>query len=230
MNIDVTGYYTITIPIQTMFLDAKVEFTNFNIITLFGESFLLNRCINDEFSPIQYIALGNASNVPDKHDRKLGNETNRKKCVCTADIKEKQILLTATFKASQIIGVSEIGVFNDKVLISHDKFQKIDESFLGVVSEVKVDYVFQFSTGALKGGWKESTNPYVFYCYEPNNVIGVFEQNTNSWYYLVDSINDLNGMKGAYYYDNQSKNLYIRPKRNMGLNELVDEEIIVQVK
>ncbi|WP_407454418.1 hypothetical protein [Methanobrevibacter sp.] len=190
----------------------------------------MNRCINDEFKPIQYIALGNTSNIPQKEDIKLGNETSRRKCVCLADLVEKQIQLTASFKADEVIGTSEIGVFSEQILISHDKYSKIDESFLGVAGDVKIEYIFQFSTGGLRGGWKSATKNHVFYVYEPNNVVGVLEKNSNSWYSQVDSIDDLDGLKGAYYIDTNSKNLYIRPKRDMILEELEEEEIIVQVK
>lgn len=228
---DITGSYKIRIPIQNMFLNTELVIKGHNLITLFGESFFLNRCINNEFGVIEYIALGNASLSPRKDDIVLGNETSRKKCECSIDIKEKQIKLNASFKASEIIGTSEIGVFNNRIMISHDRFQKIDDSFLGLSGEVNIDYTFQFTTGALKGGWNDATIPYVFYSIEPNNVVGVYEKNSNSWYYKVDSLNDLTGMNGAYYYDNTSKNLYIRPKRDMQLSELTDNmEIIVQVK
>lgn len=230
MNIDFTGFYKIIIPIQTMFLNTFFELKQYNLVTFFGESFFMNRCINDEFKPIQFIALGNTSNVPQKEDVKLGNETSRRKCVCLADLVNKQIQLTASFKAKEVIGTSEIGVFSDQILISHDKFSKIDEGFLGVAGDVKIEYIFQFSTGGLRGDWKSSTKNYVFYVYEPNEVVGVLEKNSNSWYFKVDSLDDLDGLKGAYYIDNASKNLYIRPKRDMSLEELEDEEIIVQVK
>ena len=168
MNLDFTGFYTINIPVTNMFLNTNIEITRNNLITFFGESFFMNRCINDEFKPIQYIALGNTSNVPQKEDIKLGNETSRRKCVCLADLNEKQIKLTATFPAKEVIGTTEIGVFSDKVMISHDKYSKIDDSFLGVAGEVKIEYIFQLSTGALRGGWKQSIKTHVFYIYEPN--------------------------------------------------------------
>ena len=82
MKLDVTGKYKIKIPITTMFMNTTAVISGENLITLFGESFFMNRCINDEFNPIKYIALGNASNNPKKTDMKLGNETNRKVCVC----------------------------------------------------------------------------------------------------------------------------------------------------
>lgn len=230
MNIDVTGFYKIIIPIQTMFLNTFFELQHYNLVTFFGESFFMNRCINDEFKPIQFIALGNTSNVPQKEDVKLGNETSRRKCVCLADLVNKQIQLTASFKAQEVIGTSEIGVFSEQILISHDRFSKIDDSFIGLAGDVKIEYIFQFSTGGLRGDWKSAAKNYVFYVYEPNEVVGVLEKNSNSWYSQVNNLNDLDGLKGAYYIDSNSNNLYIRPKQDMSLEELEEKEIIVQVK
>ena len=232
MKLDVTGKYKIKIPITTMFMNTTAVISGENLITLFGESFFMNRCINDEFNPIKYIALGNASNNPKKTDMKLGNETNRKVCVCLADLNLKQLILTANFKAAQVIGTSEIGVFNDQVMISHDRFNKIDDGFLGLTGEVEVEYVFQFSTGALKGGWKQVTGQSnIFYIAEPNNVVGVCERSSNVWYYRVDNLNDLTTTRGAYFYETGSKNLYIRPRKDITLTELQNhKDIIVQVR
>ena len=230
MNLDITGSYTITIPIQTMFLNTSFKISRNNLITFFGESFFMNRCINNDFDPINFIVLGDTSNAPLKEDMKLGNETSRHKCVCLADLNEKQLILTATVKSKEIIGTTEIGVHNGQVLISHDKYSKIDDAFMGIAGEVKLEYVFQFSTGALKGGWKNSSNNFVFYTYEPNNVIGVFDRNSDVWYVRCDSLNDLNAIRGAYHVDNTTKNLYIRPYLDLSLEELEKKDIIVQVK
>ena len=231
MNFDVTGAYKITMPITTMFLNSEIVIKGENIITFFGESFFMNRCINNLFSPIKYIALGSGGNIPRKEDMKLGNETTRSKCVCTVNLDEKQLILTANFKAKEILGTSEIGVLNDQVLISHDRYSKIDEDFLGLAGECNVEYMFQFTTGALKGGWKQHSIPYVFYTVELNHVVGVYERDSNHWYYQVDSVADLTGTLGAYYFDETTKNLYIRPRRNMSLDNFVkNENIMVQVK
>jgi hypothetical protein len=230
MNMDITGKYTINIPIQTMFINTSCKVHGENIITLLGESFFMNRCINDEFNPIKYIALGAANSIPRKSDAHLGAESARRICVCIADINLKQIRLNAKFDAKEIIGTSEIGVFNDRFMISHDKFNKIDDSFLNISGEVDIEYVFQFTTGALKGGWKESTQAHVFYIPEPNNVIGVCEKASNYWYRPATNLNQLNTTRGLYYYDKPSRNLYIRPKNDVTLAGLENKEIVVQVK
>ena len=233
MNYDVTGYYRIKIPVQTMFLNKTVEINGHNLITQFGESFFMNRCINNEFGAIEYLALGNGSLSPRRDDQTLRKETSRHRVKGIADLNEKQIILSADFEAKEVIGTSEIGVFNNKLLISHDIYEMVDDGFIGISGQVHIEYIYQFTTGSLKGGWNESTIPNVFYSIEPNTVIGVYERNSNSWYTSVDSLEDLEGNKGAYFYDTLTKNLYIRPKREgtVSLSDLINEiEIIVQVK
>jgi len=232
MNFGVTGSYTISIPLQTMFLNTKLEFTNHNLITQFGESFFLNRWINDAFNPIEYIAVGNGSNQPQKSDLNLGNETSRRRCTCEADLQNKRLILTASFKASEMLGTSEIGVFNDKIMISHDRYVKIDDQFLsGAIGEVTVEYRFQLATGSIRRGWQEATQGNnIFYITEKNEVIGVFENNTGNGYRRVTTIEDLHTIKGGYYYDSTSQNLYIRPTKDSDkLRDINEEEIVVQV-
>lgn len=230
--IGITGSYTISIPIQTMFINDKIEFTNHNIITQFGESFFLNRWINDAFEPIEYIAVGNGSNQPQKTDLTLGNETSRRKCNCEADLKNKRLVLTTAFKATEMLGTSEIGVFNDKIMISHDRYEKIDDTFLsGAIGEVTIEYRFQLATGSIRRGWKEaSQGNNIFYISEKNEVIGVFENNTKNGYRRVTQLEDLYTVKGAYYYDTTSQNLYIRPTKDSDhIKDINEEEIVVQV-
>ena len=202
----VTGKYTITIPLQGMFLNEKISFTNHNLITMFGESFFLNRWINDVFNPIEYIAIGNGTNTPQKTDLSLGNETSRKRCVCEADLEYKRLILKCNFKASEILGTSEIGVFNNQIMISHDTYEQIDDNFLsGAVGEVNVEYIFQLSTGTIRRGWQESVEgSNIFYVPEKNNVVMVFENRTGSGYRRLTSLEDLYTIKGGYYYEGQT--------------------------
>ncbi|MBQ6098946.1 MAG: hypothetical protein IJL02_03690 [Methanobrevibacter sp.] len=228
----IIGIYTISMPVQTMFLNERLEFTNKNIITQFGESFFLNRWINDAFDPLEYIAVGNGNNQPQKTDLTLGNETSRRKCNCEADLKNKCLILTTAFKASEMLGTSEIGVFNDKIMISHDRYEKIDDTFLsGAIGEVTVEYKFQLSTGSIRRGWQESQQGNnIFYISEKNNVVGVFENNTGSGYRRVNTLQDLHTIKGGYYYDSESQNLYIRPTKDTAyIRDINEEEIVVQV-
>ena len=123
--IDVKGEYTISIPLQTMFLNTELTIQGTNLITLQGESFFLNRWINNEFNTIKYIVLGKGTARPLKSDTKLGRETVRKNCTGKADINTKKLNLTCDVTAREILDTTEIGVTNDEVLISHDVFKKI---------------------------------------------------------------------------------------------------------
>lgn len=206
----IIGFYNIIIPIQTMFINTKIQMENTNLITFFGESFFLNRAINDELTPIQYICLGNGKNRANKADIQLGNETIRKKCVKSIDLNNKQIVLTANFPAKDVLGTSEIGVHNGKILLSHDVYEKIDDSFLTFsIGDVTINYMFQFSTGSFKTGWEAATNRNnTYYVVEPNEVVGVSE-NEGGAYHRVDNLNEVTSTRGSYFYDNLSKNLYV---------------------
>ena len=224
--INVEGLYKFIFSFQSMFLNETVVFEGHNIITLFGESFFMNRCINDAFNPISYILVGNGKNTPSKDDVILGNETSRCKCSCTADLNSKCLILTGKFKAKEIIGTSEIGVANDKILISHDSYPKFtDDSLTGFSGDVNVEYRFQFTTGYERNEFTESTTEGIYYIYEESPVVGVIE-NGDSGYRKVNSLETLISVRGSYYYDYESQNLYIHPFDSNSLNH----EIIIQTR
>ncbi|MBO6275396.1 MAG: hypothetical protein J6M91_07675 [Methanobrevibacter sp.] len=186
----------------------------------------MNRCINDAFNPISYILVGNGKNTPSKDDVILGNETSRCKCSCTADLNSKCLILTGKFKAKEIIGTSEIGVANDKILISHDSYPKFtDDSLTGFSGDVNVEYRFQFTTGYERNEFTESTTEGIYYIYEESPVVGVIE-NGDSGYRKVNSLETLISVRGSYYYDYESQNLYIHPFDSNSLNH----EIIIQTR
>ena len=216
-----------------MFKQYTIQITNSNLITLLGESFLMNRLINDRLQPISYIALGKGTARPQKKDRRLGKQTIRKPCNSTVDLKNKLLTLSCDFEAREIKDTTEIGVItNDDLLITHDVYETITSVILGdSTSSIHLDYNLLFTTGGIRTGWKTSTlRADVLYTYEPNHVISVLENNTGSGYKRVDSLNQLASVNGAYYYDIQSKNLYIRTTRNNTLNNISNMEIIVQTK
>lgn len=226
MNINIKGTYIFK-------QEGEIIFKGENIITFYGESFFLNRCINDSYNPIQYIAIGNANSVPLRTDTKLGNETSRKTCIKEADLQNKQVKLSCSFTASEIVGTTEIGVVclnsNDvSVLISHDTFEKINEGLLtNLTGSVEVEYSFQFSTSTIRTGWSllEGKN-YTYYLYEPSNVCGVIENGVNG-YKQVSNKDLVESNNASYSYDSKTKNIYIHTVNNSNPN---GEEILVQTK
>lgn len=216
-----------------MFNQYKIEIHKSNLITLLGESFLMNRLINDKLQPIQYIALGKGTARPQKKDTRLGKQTIRKPCNTEVDLTNKQLILSCDFEAKEILDTTEIGVItNDDILITHDLYETITSTILGnSTSSIHLEYNIIFTTGGIRSQWKTSTTQNnILYTYEPNKVVNVIEYNTNSGYVKVNSLNDLKTTKGAYYYDIASKNLYIRTTRSNTLNNISDMEIIVQTK
>lgn len=114
-----------------------------NLITLFGESFFLNRMINNAFSPVEYILIGNSSQTPSISDMRLGNETVKKKCFKSVDLDRKEIVLTCNCEVREIENSSEIGVSNGNILISHDVYELPEGFITPGVDTVEVRYTFR---------------------------------------------------------------------------------------
>lgn len=128
------GYYTIKLGENIL----KKE----NLITLFGDSFFLNRAINNEFKPIEYIVFGNSNVRPSKNDLTLGNETLRKQCFKKIDLENNRILLICNVEVNEIEDTCEIGVSNGDILISHDIYE-LDDNFIDeTVDTVEIKYTF----------------------------------------------------------------------------------------
>lgn len=226
--INVKGEYCFKIHLQSMFINEILEIKRTNLITLRGEAFFMNRWLNEEFEPLKYICLGKGTANPRKSDEKLAMQTVQKACKTKVDLTNKQVILSADFTASEIQDTTEIGVKTgcDR-LISHDSYAKIVSSILdNVTSTVHLDYCFTIGTGSIRGNWKVSNaQNNIYRIYEPNTVIGVIENNTNSGYVRKTSINALT--PGSYYYNKNTKDLYIRNSSNSDPN---NDEIIVQTK
>lgn len=226
--ISLQGSYIIKIPVIGMFLNETLQIKHTNLITLLGESFFLNRAINGNLNPIQYICLGNSSNRPQKSDLQLGNETIRKKCNKIVNLDKKRIELSATFQAKEILGTTEIGVANDNILITHDVYVKneISDLLTPTTGDITIDYYIELSSGALHNkDWTlapGTTN--VYYITEPNTVVGLFENDTSSGYVNNRQFTGLDNRPGAYYYDNTTKNLYVHTFYS---NNPIEVELII---
>lgn len=228
--IAVKGSYDIKIPIRTMFLNTELIVHGENLITLLGESFFMNRWVNDEFDPICYIKLGKGTSRPVKTDEELGKLTVNKNCSYEVNLTDKKIVLYCDCSASEIVDTCEIGVGNDEILISHDIFEPITTEILldDTTSLIHIEYAFNLLTGGLRSNWtpsKEGNN--IYYIYEPSKVVGVVENNSNSGYSRKNSIEELKNETGVYYFDNNSNNLYIVTTNAKDPNTC---EIIVQTK
>ena len=193
-----------------------------NIITTLGESFFLNRACNNEFEPIKYIVFGNSSIPANKQDVSLGNETVRKKCVSEVNLNNKQIVLYCSCTAAEILGVSEIGVANDSILISHDIFDVINDEFItDNIDSVEITYTFDLNIASQRTNWQYYTEAdtvseqnNIYYVVEEHKVTGVIEKDSNSGYRGVKSIESLKSVTGAYYYESISNTLFIRTTKN----------------
>ena len=209
--------------------NGEILFEGDNLITLLGESFFLNRAINNQFEPIQYIVLGTGSTRPKKTDIELSNLTAKRKVTTTVDLNTKQIILAASFEANEVINTSEIGVSTDNILISHDIFNRISTDFLSnSIGKVDVEYTFKLTTGAVRKDFILSENyDNVYWIAEPTQVVGVSEEETQSGYRNVESITDVESTAASYYYSRNTKNLYIHTSNNTNPNLM---NIIIETK
>ncbi|MDO5849324.1 MAG: hypothetical protein Q4P18_07300 [Methanobrevibacter sp.] len=213
--IAIKGEYEIT-------QNGKSIIRSTNLITQIGESFFLNRWVNDEFDSINRIMLGKGTTRPLKSDSALGNLTTIKQSKYSIDLKNKKIILSCDCKPSEILGTSEIGVGNGEILVSHDIYETITEELLenDTSSNVHIDYAFNLVTGSLRSNWILSNNgESTYYVYEPNEIIGVVVNGKS--FEAKNSLGEL--VFGSFFYDRNSKNLYI--KLNLDPN---GQEIIIQ--
>ena len=227
-NFGIIGVYTFHINIQGMFLNETLHITNTNLITLKGKSFFLHRWIDNEFEPIKYICLGKGDARPLESDGNLGSETCRKLCDTKVYPRENLLEISCNFTASEVVDTCEIGVCNDKLLISHDLYETLSSEVIGdLSSNIYLTYNFHISPGSVRNHWSYSEiyKNHIYYIYEPVKVTGVLEFNTKSGYVRKNNVNDLKTNRGCYYYDNKSKNLYIRTSDDSNPN---NNEIIIQ--
>ena len=229
-NFGLKGHYKIEAIISTMFHQYHLQITGENLITLLGESFLMNRLTNNQFSPIKNICIGKGTILPTKNDTKLTYQTVTKIAKTNVNLTSKQIEFTADFTANEILNTSEIGLTNnDNVLITHDTYTPITNEILGeLIAEVQITYYLSLETGAIRTEWnkKPDTN-YTYYLREKNRVIGVYEENTGSGYKQQNNIENVETTTGSYYYDPSTQNLYIHTTNS---NEPSLNKIIVQTK
>ena len=227
--INITGEYKIK-------QDGKLIYSSTNLVTFYGLVYFLNRCISDEFTPMKYICLGNSEVVPSKSDTKLGNELIRRNCTCTANIDKGLLELHSSFNSNEIIGITEIGVHNGNFLISHDTFKEIETDMLvNPIGSVEVEYVFNFSTATVRNGWVKLENyenislsgKSIYWIYEPNNVLGVYEEDTYNGFYKVNSMETLISTQGSYFYDTNKENIYIHLRDT---DTITTHDILVQTK
>ena len=236
MTFDITGMYEFIIPLQTMFLNETIKIGGHNLITFYGESFFMNRAINDEFNHIEYICIGSGVNPPQKMEFELGYETARNTCVKKVECGSCRIILNTSFTGKEIMGTTEIGVLASKydggeVLISHDVFTEtiLNEDFLyGIIGNVEIEYIFQFTSSNLKTNWhKHSKYRNVYYAYEVDDVLSVKDNVSGSGYKKgVDEVYVSNNV-GSYCYDKTTNNLYIHCYGEENPN---DKEILIESK
>lgn len=172
------------------------------MITSMGESYILNRLINANVSPITHIAIGKGGAAPQKNDTTLTQGTVMKECNSKIDLKNKRIILSAIFTQTELSGIREIGALSNDILVTHD----LIDYTMDLGDTVTLKYVIEFTNTTYATKWVNYENN-TYYCVEPNTVIGVMEKDINSGYKRVNTLTDLEA--GSYYYDGSKQILYV---------------------
>lgn len=221
---NVKGEYFFEIPVQNMFIDRRLRIAGENIITQLGECFMMNRWVNDNEDVIQYLVLGKGTKRPTKNDLELARETVRKPVSYEVQAKRNCLELSANFRADEVIDTSEIGLHTGSKLITHDLYKEITRDVIigDMATTVNLLYRLTLMSGSYRSGWKPVEGG-VYFIYEPVQVLGVYEANTDSGYSKKSSVDEL--VAGTYFYDSKSRTLYIKTTNGSDPNF---DEIIVE--
>ena len=113
-----------------------------NLITSNGVKWILNRLIFEDTGRITNISMGTGKTTPASTDTGLEKPVTdiTQFNITDRTVTDNTLTFKATFKAEDITGASEIGVYTDKqVLVSHDTFNSLVLPS-GSMIEVKYSY------------------------------------------------------------------------------------------
>lgn len=113
-----------------------------NLITSNGVKWILNRLVFEDTGRITNISMGTGKTAPASTDTGLEKAVTdiTQFNITDRTVTDNSLSFKASFKADDISGASEIGVYTDKqVLVSHDTFNSLVLP-PGSVIEVKYSY------------------------------------------------------------------------------------------
>lgn len=189
--------------------NGNVLLDKHNLITSQGEEYFLNRWIKQTNEVINSVGVSTGTNTPNKNDTGLNIVSENGEIVYPkfvspskrVDIKNKEIILEATFPSEIINNTTEIGVFasigtptynkstnnyDNAILISHDTYSKITAP-AGI--ELTLNYHFSIDNSRSIKNWDKyyvttdtsaiGTN--VYYSNLNENVLGIIEDGFTSY-------------------------------------------------
>lgn len=177
------------------------------MITLKGESLLMNNLFQENNEYIKYLAVGDDSTTPVYTNTSLNNEVTRSEATISYDPNQKALLISADFNISVVENACEIGVFTNKNnLITHDIFDGLPT---GYDSTIHLEYQINLQSFVKVLNWKQSRYDNVYVSLVESTVEAVYEKSTNAGYAPQANVEDVVNKLASFYYDNSSKQLYI---------------------
>jgi hypothetical protein len=179
------------------------------MITMKGESVLMNNLFKETKNLIKYIALGNDNTPPQYLNTSLGNEILRTPANINYSTNQKSLIASGDFNISDLENVCEIGLLTTQGdLITHDIFQGVPG---GYESTIHLEYNLMLEPFFKIQSWKKTQYTGVYLNLINDTVEAVYEKTTNAGYAPQTSLNDVKDTPASFYYDENTRQLYIHP-------------------
>lgn len=196
------------------------------MITMKGESVLMNNIFKETKNFIKYIALGNDNTSPQYINTELGNEILRTPANLKYNTTQKSLIASADFNISDLEHACEIGLISSQGdLITHDSFQGLPG---GYESTIHLEYNLMLEPFFKIQNWKKTQYTGVYMNLITDTVEAVYEKSTNAGYAPQTSLNDVVDIPASFYYDETTRQLYIHP--SLGAVNPVNLNIYVKTR
>ena len=179
------------------------------MITMKGESVLMNNLFKETKNLIKYIAVGDDDTTPAYTDTSLNNEILRTPANTKYSSNLKSLVISADFNISDLENACEIGLItNQGDLITHDIFQGIPG---GYESTIHLEYNLNLEPFQQVRVWKKTQYSNVYLSLINDTVDAVYEKSTNNGYSPKTSLKEILNTPSSFYYDTNTHQLYIQP-------------------
>ena len=184
------------------------------MITMKGESILLNNLYQENNNHIKYLALGDDDTTPQYTNQHLNNEINRTPAHMQYNVNKKALIITADFNTDVIERAKEIGVItNQGDLIAHDIFTTPEST--GYDSNITLEYRFTVDTFFKVRTWKQTKYTNVYVTLLTDTVETVYERKTKTGYAPQTNTSLVKETPASFYYNQNTRQLYIHPSVNV---------------
>ena len=194
------------------------------MITMKGETVLMNNLFKETKNLIKYLAIGDDDTTPEYTDTKLGNEILRVPANIKYNTNLKGLVVSADFEVNDLENAKEIGLITSNGdLITHDTFNGVPG---GYESTIHLEYNLLLEPYHQIRTWKKTQYTGVYLCLVNDTVEAVYERTTNNGYTQETSLKNVIGTVSSFYYDSNTRQLYIHPSTD----EIEPVNLNIQIK